>query len=110
MDDLTPDRIKDMLESVIKSNTAAWTAQSQYFDELVKRNMSSFSTLSDARVASLKEIGDSLTFNQAFEANVAYENAMREELQKLSTDNEKAWDDLQTELKSIYLTDPADDE
>ena len=103
MNDSTPDKIKDLLESAIKSNTAAWNAQSQYFDDLVKRNIASFASLSDARVASLKEINESLTFNQAFEANIAYEEAMREELKKLNGDNQKAWEELQSTLKGIYL-------
>ena len=35
MNDMTPDKIKDLLESAIKSNTSAWVAQSKYFDDLV---------------------------------------------------------------------------
>jgi hypothetical protein len=103
MNDTTPDKSKDLLESAIKSNTAAWNAQSKYFDKLVKRNIASFASLSDARVASLKEINESLTFNQAFEANIAYEDMVREELKKMNDDNQKAWEELQSELKGIYL-------
>ncbi|MDH3350725.1 MAG: hypothetical protein OEM60_13305 [Gammaproteobacteria bacterium] len=109
MDDMTPDKIKDLLDAAIKSNTAAWSAQSKYFDDLVKRNVASFAALSEARVSSLKEIGESQTFNQAFEANIAYEDAVREELKKMYEENRQAWDDLQDEIKAIY-TPPGDEE
>ena len=102
MNDTTPDKIKDLLESAITSNTSAWLAQSKYFDELVKRNVASFASLADARVTSLKTISESTTFNDAFEANVAYEDAVRDELQKLYDDNRSAWETLQSELQGIY--------
>lgn len=102
MNDMTPDKIKDLLESAIKNNTAAWSAQSKYFDELLKRNVASFASLSEARVESLRKIGESQTFNEAFEANIAYEDAVREELKKLHEDSQKSWEALQEELKGIY--------
>ena len=110
MNDFTPDKVKDLLESAISSSSAAWTAQSKYFDDLVKRNVSTFSALSDARIASLKEIGGSQTFNQAFEANIAYEDALREELKNMYEDNAQAWNKLQEELKTIYTSGENDEE
>ena len=107
MNDMTPDKIKDLLETVIKNNTTAFAAQSQYFDTIVKRNMATFASLSDARVTSLQEINESQTFNQAFEANLAYENAVREELRKLYDDNQQSWEELQETLKNVYQ--PSDD-
>ena len=102
MNDMTPDKIKDLLETAIRNNTTAFAAQNQYFDSIVKRNMASFAALSDARIKSLEEINQSQTFNQAFEANIAYEDAVREELKKLYDDNQKSWDELQAALKNIY--------
>jgi hypothetical protein len=110
MNDITPDKIKDLLDTAIKSNTAAWNAQSKYFDDLVKRNVASFAALSDARVSSLQEISESQTFNQAFEANVAYEDAVREELRKMYDQNKQAWDELQDEIKAIYTPSAGDGE
>ncbi|MDH3432449.1 MAG: hypothetical protein OEM60_01200 [Gammaproteobacteria bacterium] len=110
MNDVTPDKIKDLLEAAIKSNTAAWGAQSRYFDDLVKRNMTSFASLSDARISSLNVISESQTFNEAFEANIAYEDAVREELKNMHDNNQQAWDDLQDELKAIYTPLTDDDE
>lgn len=109
MEDMTPDKIKDLLETAIKNNMTAWSAQSRYFDELLKRNVTSFTTLSEARMASLKEIGESQTFNQAFEANIAYENAVREELKKLYETGQKSWEALQEELEGIYSSSPSDE-
>ena len=102
MNDMTPDKIKDLLETAIKNNTTAWSAQSKYFDALLKRNVASFASLSEARVTSLKEIAESQTFNQAFEANIAYEDSVREELKKMYEENMQAWEALQSELKTIY--------
>ena len=110
MNDMTPDKITDLLESAIKNNTAAWAAQSKYFDELVQRNISSFASLSEARIDSLKQINESQTFNEAFEANISYEDQVREELKKLYEDNQKSWDALQQELQGIYLSASGDDQ
>ena len=98
----TPDRIKDLLESAILSNNAAWTAHTRYFDELLKRNMHSFTSLSNARDASLREIGESLTFNEAFEANIAYEEAVLNEMKKLKEEGDSAWTELVAQLEEIY--------
>ena len=46
MTDTTSDKVNDLLESAIDNSTEAWDAQSKYFDDLVKRNVASFSTLS----------------------------------------------------------------
>ena len=110
MNDTTPDRIKDLLEKAINNSTEAWVAQTRYFDDLVKRNIATFSTLSDARVQSLKEIGESQSFNEAFEANIAYEDSVREELQKMNAENSQAWENLQVELQAIYTPTDCDDE
>lgn len=105
-----PDKIKDLLESAINANSAAWTAQSEYFDNLVKRNLDSFSTLSEARDASLREIGESLTFNQAFEANIAYEETVRNEMKKLKDESESDWAKLVARLETIYSVDASGDD
>jgi hypothetical protein len=110
MTDVPPEKVKDLLESAIANSTNAWGAQSKYFDDLVKRNVASFSALSDARIESLKTIGESLNFNQAFEANIAYEQAVRAQMSKMHDENTLAWDDLQVELSTIYASTDGDDE
>jgi hypothetical protein len=102
MTDVTPEKVKDLLESAINNSTNAWGAQSKYFDDLVKRNVASFAALSDARIASLQTIGESQNFNEAFEANIAYEETVRAQMTKMHVDNTQAWDDLQGELATIY--------
>jgi hypothetical protein len=103
MSDNTPDKVNDLLEAAINNSTRAWDAQSKYFDDFIKRNVAAFATLSDARIESLKEIGESQSFNQAFEANIAYEQTVRDEFRKMREDNERAWIDLEKRLSAIYV-------
>lgn len=103
MSDNTPDKVNDLLEAAINNSTQAWDAQSKYFDDFVKRNIASFAALSDARIESLKEIGESQSFNQAFEANIAYEQTVRDEFRKMRENNERAWNDLEAQLSAIYV-------
>lgn len=103
MSDNTPDKVNDLLEAAINNSTQAWDAQSKYFDDFIKRNVASFATLSDARIESLKEIGESQSFNQAFEANIAYEQTVRDEFRKMRENNERAWNDLEAQLSAIYV-------
>jgi glutamine synthetase type III len=110
MTDITPEKVKDLLESTIASSTEAWEAQSKYFDDLVKRNVASFATLSDARIESLKTIGESHNFNEAFEANIAYEQTVHAQLKTMHDANTQAWDDLQAKLSTIYTPIDGDQE
>jgi hypothetical protein len=109
MNEVTPDKLSNLLEAAISASTSAWNAQNRYFDELISRNFESFSKLSEARISSLREIGASTNFNEAFEANIAYEDVVRDELKQLFEDNKAAWEVLQSELQVIY-TPVTDDE
>ena len=102
MNTITPDTIKQFFEQAAKANADAWAAQASYFDSMVKRNSKCFTALADARVTSLREMAESKTFNQAFEANLAFEETLRDELGRLQDDNVKAWENLQSGLKTIY--------
>ena len=102
MNALTPESIQKFFEEAAKANADAWTAQTGYFDKIVKRNVECFTALSDARVATFKEMTESKTFNQAFEANLAFEETAREQLHRLQEDATKAWEALQDDMKSIY--------
>ena len=110
MNEVSRDKLSNLLESAISASTSAWNAQNRYFDELISRNVKSFSKLSAARISSLREIGESHNFNEAFEANIAYEDAVRDELKQLFDDNKAAWEVLQSELQAIYapVTDDED--
>ena len=110
MSENTPDKVNDLLEAAINNSTQAWDAQSKYFDDFIKRNVASFATLSDARIESLKAIGESQSFNQAFEANIAYEQGVRDEFRKMREDNERAWTDLERKLSAIYGTTDSSEE
>jgi gas vesicle protein len=103
MTDLNLEKIQQFFEQVSKANVDAWTAQTGYFDKLLKSNTNCFTSLADARMASFKEISEAQTFNQAFEANLAFEEQVREELQNLQDDSTKEWETLQEKLKNIYV-------
>ena len=102
MTDFTPEKIKQFFEQAAKSSTDAWNAQAGYLDGLVRRNTKCFTSLADVRMASLREMVEAKTFNQAFEANLAFDETVREELDGLQDKNAKAWEGLQKNLKAIY--------
>ncbi len=99
---LTPESIREFFEQAAKVNLDAWNAQANYFDGLLKRNTKVFTTLADARLTSFKEMSEAKTFNQAFEANLAFEDQFSEELQGLQESNTKAWEALLNNLKDVY--------
>lgn len=103
MNDLTLENIQKYFESAAKANADAWASQTAYFETLVKRNTECFTQLGEARVASLKEMSEAKTFNQAFEANLAFEEQVREDLTALQESNIKAWESLMAQMKDIYV-------
>lgn len=103
MNDFSPENIQKFIDQATKANGEAWQSQLTYFDQMVKRNASCLKDLGEARMASLKEMSEATTFNQAFEANLAFEEKMREELGELQDANIKAWEGMLEELKAIYL-------
>ena len=102
MTQLTPESIKEFFEQAAKSYGDAWKVQAGYYDGLVRRNTKALTDLADARVASFNEMRESQTFNQAFEANLAFEEKVREGLVALQEENTKSWETLVEELKGIY--------
>ena len=103
MNDLTLENIQQCFESAAKANADAWASQTAYFETLVKRNTECFTELGEARVASLKEMSEAKTFNQAFESNLAFDEKVREDLAALQESNIKAWESLMEQLKNIYV-------
>jgi hypothetical protein len=102
MTQVTPESIKDFFEQATKAYGDAWKVQADYYDGLVRRNAQAMTDLADARVASFNEMRESKTFNQAFEANLAFEEKVREGLVALQEENTKSWEKLVDELKGIY--------
>lgn len=99
---MTPESIKQFFEQAAKAYGDAWKTQAEYYDGLVKRNTKALTGLADARIASLKEMSAAKTFNQAFEANLAFEEQVREGLVRLQEENAKSWQGLMDEMKAIY--------
>lgn len=102
MTQVTPENIKEFFEQAASAYGDAWKAQANYYEGLVRRNTQAMTELADARVASFKEMREAQTFNQAFEANLAFEDKVREELAALQEENTKSWEALVDELKAIY--------
>jgi hypothetical protein len=102
MTQVTPESIKEFFEQAASAYNDAWKAQASYYDGLVRRNTKAMTDLADARVASFNEMRESQTFNQAFEANLAFEEKVREGLVALQEENTKSWETLVEELKGIY--------
>ena len=73
MTQITPENIKDFFEQASKAYGDAWKVQTEYYDDLARRNMKAFTEMADARMQSFQEMRESQTFNQAFEANLAFE-------------------------------------
>jgi len=99
---MTPESIKQFFEQAAKAYGDAWKSQADYYDGLVKRNTKAFTGLADARIASFKEMSEAKTFNQAFEANLAFEEKVREDLTRLQEKNTRSWQHLMDEMKAIY--------
>ena len=103
MNDLKLENIQQFFESAAKANADAWASQTAYFESLVKRNTKCFTELGEARVASLKEMSEAQTFNQAFESNLVFEEKVREDLTALQESNIKAWESMLEQMKDIYV-------
>ena len=102
MTEVTPESIRQFFEQAATAYGDAWKAQAKYYESLVRRNTKAFTDLADARVASFREIRAAKTFNQAFEANLAFEEKVREEFIALGEANTQSWEHLLDELKGIY--------
>lgn len=102
MTEVTPENIKQFIEDATAAYTDAWKVRAEYNNGLVRRNTQALVELADARISSFKEMRDSSTFNQAFEANLAFEEKVREDLVTLQEENTKSWETLVEELTAIY--------
>ena len=102
MNQVTPESVKQFFEQATKAYADAWKVQAQYYEGLVRRNTKALTDLADARMASFNEMRESKTFNQAFEANLAFEEKIREGMVALQEENTKSWETLVEQLKSVY--------
>lgn len=102
MADYTPEKMQEFVKNLGQASSEAWTTQSEFYQESLKRNVSCFSSLAKARMSSFKAMGEAKTFTQAFEANLAFEEKVREDLSSLQEENTAAWTALQTKLKNVY--------
>ena len=99
---VTPESIKQFFEQAAQAYGDAWKSQASYYDGLVRRNTQALTEIADARIASYREMSEAKTFNQAFEANLAFEEKVREDLSRLQEKNSASWQHLVDELTAIY--------
>jgi hypothetical protein len=104
MNEFNPETAQAFFENVTKASNEAFTAQASYFEAALARNNTCMTELSDARISSYKEMGEAKTFTQAFESNLAFEENVRDNLQKLQDTNTKAWDVLQSDIEKAYAS------
>lgn len=102
MTQLIPENIRQFVEQAATANTDAIKTQTSYLEALIKRNARVFASLAGASVNSLKELTSSKTFSEGFDAGLAFEETLRDELEQLHEDNLQAWEALEGSLKSIY--------
>jgi hypothetical protein len=102
MAQVTSENIRKFVGQAAAAYGDAWKAQAEYYEGLLRRNTKAWTELADARIESFKEMRESRTFNQAFEANLAFEEKVREELVALQEDNTRSWESLVENLKAIY--------
>lgn len=102
MTQITPESIKNFFEQAASAYGDAWKARVSHDDGLAKRNVKALIDLADARVASLNEMRVAKTFNQAFEAHLAFEEKVREELGALQEAHTESWEQWGTQLKGIF--------
>lgn len=104
---LTTRSIQQIFEQAVNTGVDTFKAQSGYMEALAKRHGKAVSSLASTGLSNLEVLAGSKTFTQVLEANLAFEESLREELGYLHEENVQAWKDLQNALKSIYL--PAND-
>ena len=102
MSDLNPAKIQEFFEATAKANAEAWSTQAKFHEENLKSSVDCFTDLSKARTESLQEMAEAQTLTQAFEANLAFEERVREDLEELQEKSVKAWENLVENLQSIY--------
>jgi hypothetical protein len=102
MTQLIPETIRQFVERAATANMDAMNTQTSYLEALVKRNARVFASMTGASVNSLKEMTSKKTFSEGFDAGLAFEETLRDEMEQLHEDNLQAWEALERSLKSIY--------
>ncbi len=103
MTQINPESIKNFFEQATSAYGESWKAQASYYDDMVRRYTKAMTDFADARMTSFAEMRDSQTFNQAFEANLAFEEKIREGMVALQEENTKSWEKLSEDMKGIYV-------
>jgi len=101
----TPTKIEQYIAKAAQANTKAFLLQTRFLEDLVTLNGSAFNELADDSVNSLQKMTEARSFMEAFENSLNQGAAFREKMQTLFKDSKRAFEDLQYELKEVYIGD-----
>lgn len=102
MSKYSPENIQKLIKNVGSASSEALSTQASFYQESMKRNASCFGDLAKARMTSFQEMAKSKTFTEAFEANAAFEQKVRDDLSALTEETTTAWKDLTANLQELY--------
>ncbi len=102
MSKYSPENIQKLIKNVGSASSEALSTQASFYQDSMKRNATCFGDLAKARMTSFQEMAKSKTFTEAFEANAAFEQKVRDDLSALTEENTTAWKDLTSNLQELY--------
>lgn len=102
MSKYSPENIQKLIKNVGSASSEALSTQASFYQSSMKRNASCFGDLAKARMTSFQEMAKSKTFTEAFEANAAFEQKVRDDLSALTEETTAAWKDLTSNLQELY--------
>ncbi|MEH6910463.1 MAG: hypothetical protein V7459_07735, partial [Oceanicoccus sp.] len=102
MSKYSPENIQKLIKNVGSASSEALSTQASFYQDSMKRNATCFGDLAKARMTSFQEMAKSKTFTEAFEANAAFEQKVRDDLSALTEETTAAWKDLTSNLQELY--------
>ena len=102
MSNYSPENIQKLIKNVGNASSEALSTQANFYQQSMKRNATCFGDLAKARMTSFQSMAKSKTFTEAFEANAAFEQKVRDDLSALTEETTTAWKDLTSSLQDLY--------
>jgi len=98
-------KIQSYIAKAAQANTKALLLQTKFFEDLVTLNGSAFNELADRGVNNLQQLSEAKSFIEALENSLSTGVAVRDKVQSLFRDSTRALEDLQDELRDVYICD-----
>jgi len=100
--------VREFYENYSAQSTRAWELHQEFYREFGERQAAVFQSISEERLASLKQLPEIETPAQLFELGVELEESAREQLTQLHSDNAAALEKHYKDLADLYT--PAKEE